>query len=97
MRVKALGYFDEGDAANVDEATRDVLRHHTASWDGSVSRIAQGERQSEDEPGMLRLTQDGSLTDSCSSWIRMTAYAEDRPGLLGEPRVRSMPRVRLPW
>ena len=39
--VKALGYFDEGDAANVDEATRDVLRHHTGSWDGSVPRIAK--------------------------------------------------------
>lgn len=39
--VKALGYFGEGDAANVDDATRDVLRRHTGSWDGSVSRIAK--------------------------------------------------------
>lgn len=39
--VKALGYFEEGDAMNVDETTRDVLRHHTGSWDGSVSRIAK--------------------------------------------------------
>lgn len=39
--VKALGYFDEGDAMNVDEATREVLRHHTGSWDGSVLRIAK--------------------------------------------------------
>lgn len=39
--VKALGYFDEGDAMNVDETTRDVLRRHTGSWNGSVSRIAK--------------------------------------------------------
>ena len=39
--VKALGYFDVGDAANVVAATRDVLRHHTGSWDGSVPRIAK--------------------------------------------------------
>ena len=39
--VKALGYFDEGDATNVDETTRDVLRHHIGSWDGFVSRVAK--------------------------------------------------------
>ena len=39
--VKALGYFDEGDAANVDEKTRDVLRRHIGSWPGSVPRIAK--------------------------------------------------------
>lgn len=37
--VKALVYFEEGDAKNVDETTRDVLRHHAASWDGFVSRM----------------------------------------------------------
>ena len=26
---------------NVDDATGDVLRHHTGSWDGSVSHIAK--------------------------------------------------------
>lgn len=39
--VKALGYFDEGDAANVEEKTRDVLRRHIESWHGSVPRIAK--------------------------------------------------------
>ena len=39
--VKALGYFHEGDAANVDEATRDVLLRHIRSWDGSVSVISK--------------------------------------------------------
>ena len=39
--VKALGYFGEGDAVNVAETTRAVLRRHTGAWDGSVSRIAK--------------------------------------------------------
>ena len=39
--VKALGYFDEGDAANVEPNVRDILIRHSASWDHTVSPIAK--------------------------------------------------------
>jgi hypothetical protein len=37
--VKALAYFDEGDAVNVDTATRDYLSQQAAAWDNTVSTI----------------------------------------------------------
>lgn len=37
--VKALAYFDEGEAANVDPATRGYLARQAAAWDCTVSRI----------------------------------------------------------
>ena len=37
--VKALAYFDEGDAVNVDQGTREYLARHVASWDRTVSMI----------------------------------------------------------
>ena len=37
--VKALAYFDEGDAVNVDRATRHYLGRHAAAWDRTVSTI----------------------------------------------------------
>ena len=37
--VKALSYFDEGDAVNVDRATRHYLGRHAAAWDTTVSTI----------------------------------------------------------
>ena len=37
--VKALAYFDEGDAANVDTGTRDYLARRAATWDRTVSTI----------------------------------------------------------
>lgn len=37
--VKALGYFAEGDAANVSMPVREVLIRHTTAWDHTVSTI----------------------------------------------------------
>ena len=37
--VKALAYFEEGEAANVDPATRAYLARQTAAWDCAVSRV----------------------------------------------------------
>ena len=37
--VKALAYFDEGDAVNVDAVTRDFLSRQAAAWDNTVSMI----------------------------------------------------------
>lgn len=37
--VKALAYFDEGDAVTVDSATRDFLSRQAAGWDNKVSPI----------------------------------------------------------
>ena len=37
--VKALAYFDEGDAANVDAATQRYLSDQAGAWDLSVTRI----------------------------------------------------------
>ena len=39
--VKALAYFDEGDAANVDAATRLYLSERAAAWDLTVKRIGR--------------------------------------------------------
>lgn len=39
--VKALAYFDEGDAANVDAETRRFLSQQAAAWDCTVARIAR--------------------------------------------------------
>ena len=39
--VKALAYFDEGDAANVDAATRRYLSEQAAAWDLTVTRIGR--------------------------------------------------------
>lgn len=39
--VKALAYFDEGDAANVDAETRRFLSQQAAAWDLRVARIAR--------------------------------------------------------
>ena len=44
--VKALVWFEVGDARNVDAATREVLRRAAAEWDCTVSTIARtGERR----------------------------------------------------
>ena len=37
--VKALAYFDEGEAMNVDPATRGYLARKAAAWDCTVTRI----------------------------------------------------------
>ena len=37
--VKALAYFDEGDAVNVDTKTRNYLARQAATWDSTVSTI----------------------------------------------------------
>ena len=37
--VKALAYFDTGDAANVDAATQRYLSEQAAAWDLSVARV----------------------------------------------------------
>ena len=39
--VKALAYFDEGEAAEVDPATRRYLREQAGRWDLTVSTIAR--------------------------------------------------------
>lgn len=39
--VKALTYFDEGEAANVDAETRRFLSQQAAAWDCTVARIAR--------------------------------------------------------
>ena len=39
--VKALAYFDEGDAANVDAATRLYLSEQAANWNFEVSAITR--------------------------------------------------------
>ena len=39
--VKALAYFDEGDAANVDAATRLYLSEQAANWNFKVSAITR--------------------------------------------------------
>ena len=39
--VKALAYFDEGDAADVDGATRAFLSREAAAWDFTVPKIAK--------------------------------------------------------
>ncbi len=39
--VKALAYFNEGDAANVDAATQMFLEREARAWDFTVSRIAK--------------------------------------------------------
>ena len=39
--VKALAYFDEGEAADVDDATRRFLLRQAAAWDFTVARIGK--------------------------------------------------------
>ena len=39
--VKALGYFAEGDAVNVEASVRDVLIRHTQAWDRSVPAVSK--------------------------------------------------------
>ena len=39
--VKALSYFVEGDAANVDSATRELLVRQATAWDFAVAPIAK--------------------------------------------------------
>ena len=39
--VKALSYFDEGDATNVDPATREFLARQAMAWDFTVAAIAK--------------------------------------------------------
>ena len=39
--VKALAYFDEGDAANVDAATRRYLSDQVEGWDFAVTRMGR--------------------------------------------------------
>ena len=39
--VKALGYFAEGDAVNVDASVRDILICHTTGWDRTVSAMSK--------------------------------------------------------
>lgn len=39
--VKALAYFDEGEATVVDPATRQFLSRQAAAWDFTVARIAK--------------------------------------------------------
>ena len=39
--VKALSYFDEGDATNVDAATQVFLSRQTTAWDFTVTGIAK--------------------------------------------------------
>ena len=39
--VKALAYFEEGDAANVDAGTRRYLSERAAEWNLTVTRIAR--------------------------------------------------------
>jgi len=39
--VKALAYFDEGEAADVDDATRRFLSQQAAAWDFTVARIGK--------------------------------------------------------
>ena len=39
--VKALSYFDEGEATNVDAATRDLLVRQATAWDFAVAPIAK--------------------------------------------------------
>ena len=39
--VKALAYFDEGDAANVDAATKRYLSDQAEKWDLTVTRIGR--------------------------------------------------------
>ena len=39
--VKALAYFDEGDAANVDAATQRYLSNQAAAWDLTVAPIGR--------------------------------------------------------
>ena len=39
--VKALAYFDEGDAANVDAATQVFLSRQAAAWDFTLARITK--------------------------------------------------------
>lgn len=39
--VKALAYFDEGEAADVDDATRRFLSRQAAAWDFTVARIGK--------------------------------------------------------
>ena len=39
--VKALSYFDKGDATNVDPATREFLARQAMAWDFTVAAIAK--------------------------------------------------------
>ena len=39
--VKALAYFDEGDAANINAATQRYLSEQAAGWDFAVTRMAR--------------------------------------------------------
>ena len=39
--VKALAYFEEGEAVNVDTETRRCLAQHAAAWDSTVSTIGK--------------------------------------------------------
>lgn len=41
--VKALGYFSEGDAVNVEPSVRDLLIRHTTAWDRTVSAMSKSE------------------------------------------------------
>lgn len=39
--VKALGYFEEGDAVTVDATVRDILIRHSTAWDRTVSAMSK--------------------------------------------------------
>lgn len=41
--VKALGYFAEADAVNVEASARDVLIRHTQAWDRTVPAISKAD------------------------------------------------------
>ena len=42
--VKALGYFAEGDAVNVEPSVREILIRHTTAWDRTVSAMSKAEK-----------------------------------------------------
>ena len=51
--VKALAYFDEGEAVNVDSETRGYLARQAAAWDCTVSRIDKAAESVADTPGAV--------------------------------------------
>ena len=42
--MKALAYFDEGEAADVDAATQRYLSEQAAGWDFGTARIVRAAR-----------------------------------------------------
>ena len=42
--VKALGYFSEGDAVNVEPSVRDTLIRHATAWDRTVSAMPKSDQ-----------------------------------------------------